>query len=434
MPALAAAVSSALVFLPRSASAQMPDASAGIPMDRMGSGTSWLPDAVAQPARHFTAGAWTLMLHGAAFAQYDRQGGRRGADQVALLNWTMLAASRTIGGGTFQSHTMLSVDALTVRDGGYPLLVQSGETWHGAPIHDRQHPHDVLGELGLMYDHPLTGGLGVSIYAAASGEPALGPVAFMHRTSALDNPTAPLGHHWQDATHIAFGVLTAGVFTGDWKLEGSAFNGREPDEERWGLDPMRLDSYSGRATWNPTANWSFSGSYGFLANPEPTHPGESLHRATAAVLHAKPLGMQGQWATSLVWGANAHGGEGAWTSSVLLESEAIVNEHNTVFGRVESVQKRAEDIVVDTPPFALAPERTFAVSALTLGYVREIAARGGLTAGLGVSGTLNLVPPDLEAAYGSRTPAGALIFLRFRPLRMAAHMMGMDHTPLGAMP
>ena len=434
MSAVTAVLSLALSLAPHPASAQVHDAPAGVPMERMGSGTSWLPDAVAQPARHFTAGGWTFMLHGAAFLQYDRQGGPRGADQVALLNWSMLAAGRQLGGGTVQARTMLSADALTVRDGGYPLLLQSGETWHGAPIHDRQHPHDFLGELAMMYDRPLTRGLGVTLYAAASGEPALGPVAFMHRASALDNPSAPLGHHWQDATHISFGVLTAGVFSGHWKLEASAFNGREPDEERWGLDPVRLDSYSGRGTWNPTANWSVSAGYGYLASPEVAHPGESMHRATASVLHAKPLGTAGQWATSAIWGANAPGGSGAWTSSMLVESEAILDDRNTVFGRVELVQKRAEDLVLDLSPFAFAADRTFPVSALTLGYVREVGSRGGLTMGLGGSGTIGLVPGDLEAAYGTRMPAGALLFLRLRPVRAGARMEGMDHMPMGPTP
>ena len=34
---------------------------------------------------------------------------------------------------------------------------------------------------------------------------------FMHRPSAADDPFAPLGHHWQDATHEAFGVVTTGL-------------------------------------------------------------------------------------------------------------------------------------------------------------------------------------------------------------------------------
>ncbi|HUC41587.1 MAG TPA: hypothetical protein VMR92_12170, partial [Gemmatimonadales bacterium] len=236
----------------------------GISMERMGSGTSWIPDAVPRPARHVMAGSWLVMLHGFAFVQYDKQGGPRGDDQFGSLNWAMLMASRDLLGGRFQARTMLSLDPATVTNRGYPLLLQSGETYQGQPLVDRQHPHDFWMELAVMYERALSRNIGVSAYVAPSGEPALGPVAFMHRPSAMDNPIAPLGHHWQDATHISFGVLTAGVFGHHWKLEGSVFNGREPDEERWGFDRIRLDSYSGRFSVHLDSNWTASVGYGHL--------------------------------------------------------------------------------------------------------------------------------------------------------------------------
>ena len=67
----------------------------------------------------------------------------------------------------------------------------------------------------------MSGSTGLSITGAASGSPALGPVAFMHRASAFDNPMAPLTHHSFDATHISFGVVTGGVSRGRWTVEGS---------------------------------------------------------------------------------------------------------------------------------------------------------------------------------------------------------------------
>jgi hypothetical protein len=216
----------------------------GISMERMGSGTTWIPDAVTLPSRHFMAGSWELMVHGVAFAQYINQDGPRGDSQFGSLNWGMFMASRELAGGRFQARTMLSIDPATVTKRGYPLLLQSGEALEGEPIRDRQHPHDFWMELGLLYERPVSSTLGISVYAAPAGEPALGPVAFMHRPSAMDNPFAPLGHHWQDATHISFGVLTAGLFGRSWKLEGSVFNGREPNEERWDFDRIKLDSYS----------------------------------------------------------------------------------------------------------------------------------------------------------------------------------------------
>ena len=167
----------------------------GVSMERMGSGTTWIPDAVSLPARHVMSGSWLLMLHGFGFLQYDKQGGPRGDEQFGSLNWAMLMASRDLLGGRFQARTMLSLDPATVSSQGYPLLLQTGESHRGQPLHDRQHPHDFWMELAVMYDRALSRSFGVTVYAAPSGEPALGPVAFMHRPSAMDNLAAPLSHH-----------------------------------------------------------------------------------------------------------------------------------------------------------------------------------------------------------------------------------------------
>lgn len=386
----------------------------GISMERMGSGTTWIPDAVPLPTRHRVAGSWLLMLHGFAFAEFDAQGGPRGATQVGSLNWAMLMASRNLLGGRFQARTMLSLDPATVTNRGYPLLLQSGETYQGQALHDRQHPHDFLMELAAMYEAELARGIGFVVYAAPSGEPALGPVAFMHRSSAMDNLAAPLGHHWQDATHISFGVLTAGIGGRHWKLEGSAFNGHDPDEERWGIDRIRLDSYSGRLSAHIDSNWTVAAGYGYLASPEALHPGESLHRTSASVLYGRKLGREGQVAAALVWGANERAGRA--THSALLENEIVTDRGNTFYQRAELVQKSAEDLAI-----AMVPAETrFTIGALSAGYIRELTQSPSATLGIGVHGTINVIPPGLAALHGSRTPVGGMIFLRLRP-RHGAH-------------
>ena len=384
----------------------------GISMERMGSGTTWIPDAVPLPARHFMAGSWLVMVHGFGFVQYDKQGGSRGDDQFGSLNWAMLMASRDLLGGRFQARTMLSLDPATVSNRGYPLLLQSGESYRGQPLYDRQHPHDFWMELAMMYERALSSSMGVTAYVAPSGEPALGPVAFMHRPSAMDNPVAPLGHHWQDATHISFGVLTAGIFGHHWKLEGSVFNGREPNEERWGFDRIRLDSYSGRFTAHMDSSWVFAAGYGFLKSPEALSPSEPLHRITASILHGQKLGMGGQLATTVVWGANRRAGK--TTHSILAESEAILDHRNTVTGRLEIVQKSAEDLVL--PSGGFAPDSAFTVTTISAGYIREIIHSRDATLGLGLQAAVNFLPAALDPIYGSRTPVAGLVFLRLRPL------------------
>src|SRR2546422_5068600 len=302
---------------------EMNEGPLGIPESRMGSGTSWLPDASPMHAAQIMLGDWTLMLHGRAFIQYDWQGGRRGGNQLGIANWAMAAASRAMAGGRLEVRSMLSAEPWTIGGRGYPLLLQSGESYRGSPLHDHQHPHDLFMELAALYERAVARNLAVSLYAAPVGEPAVGPAAFPHRPSASDDPLAPIGHHWQDGTHIPFGVLTAGVFTRNTKLEASIFNGREPDENRTNFDyaGRALDSYSARLSVNPGAPWSLSAWYAYLKSPEALHPQESLHRLGAAALIAQAVGRRGRWAMALIYGANAPIGTGRLANSVVVETE-----------------------------------------------------------------------------------------------------------------
>jgi hypothetical protein len=385
----------------------------GIPHTRLGSGTSWQPQTAPHYGWHFVRGSWTLMVHGVAYAEYDRQLGVRGDDQVGSINWGMLMAMHSLWGGMLHLHGMLSAEPATIGSHGYPLLLQSGESFHGAPLYDRQHPHDLFMEAAALYEHPVARDLALSLYVAPVGEPAIGPVAFPHRPSAASDPLAPLGHHWQDATHITFGVLTLGLFSRTWKVEGSLFNGREPDEHRTDIEVRKLDSYAGRIFYNPNANWSYSASAAYLASPEVLHPEESLHRYAASVMNTRLLGARGEWSSSLIYGANAVSGA-PLANSALIETDVSLDGVDTFFGRAELVQKSAQDLAVADQ----SESRQYDVSALTLGYSREIMRARGLTLGASILGTLNMVPEGLAAAYGTRYPKGYAVFLRLRPDRM----------------
>ena len=379
----------------------------GISMERMGSGTTWIPDAVRLPSHHFMAGQWMVMLHGWVFVQQDWQGGDRGASQFGSLNWGMIMADRQVAGGKLQLRFMPSLDPATVGTCGYPLLLQSGETCDGQPLVDRQHPHDFFMELGALYERAIGKNLAVLVYAAPAGEPALGPVAFMHRPSAMDEPQAPLGHHWQDATHISYGVVTAGVYSRRVRVEVSRFNGHEPDEERWGIDPLDLNSISGRITVNPSSNWSFTAGFGELDNPEGESPPENATRFVASAMHGRAL-ERGQWSSTMVFGMNRHG-DGDRTRSGLLESELVAGR-NTLFGRMELIEKTAHDLALTAFP----DEQKFNVGAVSAGYIRDVSRLGSAAVGLGGRASINVVPEALGPIYGSRTPLGGMVFLRVR--------------------
>ena len=373
----------------------MNDGVLGIAETRAASGTAWLPDSAPMHAAHFRAGKWSLMVHGIVAPLYDAQGGPRGDNQFTVINWGMLTATRPFGGGQVALRLMTSADPWTVGPRGYPLLLQSGESYRGAPLVDRQHPHDLWIELAALWERRLAAHLAASLYLAAVGEPAVGPPAFQHRPSAQSDPFAPLGHHWQDATHITYGALTAGVFSHSVKVEASAFNGREPDAVRTDFDFRKIDSYSVRLAANPDARWSLSAWYAYLATPEELHPAESIHRYGAAVLTA-----QGRLNAAFVWGANGT------SHSLLAEGDLEVLRGHHMFTRVEYVRKSGEDLVVAAG--------TYDVGSVVLGYLKAWGVGRGEW-GLGVRGSIGVIPSSLKAAYGSRTPRGAAVFARWRP-------------------
>ena len=390
----------------------------GIPMERTGSGTSWLPDAAPMRAIHARAGDWTLMTHGVVFGMYDRQNGPRGVDHFSSLNWAMLMATRQTPTSKLQLRAMASAEPWTLGSEGYPLLLQTGETYKGQPLYDRQHPHDLFMELAAVVERTVSDRVGVSLYAAPVGEPAIGPVAFPHRPSALNDPLAPIVHHWQDATHVSFGVLTAGIFTRSLRLEGSIFNGREPDERRTDFDyeGRSLDSYAARLTWNPSASWSVSGSWAYIASPDAAEPDNSLRRGAASVLSAHTFASGAQLNTAFVFGANQHEGADHVEPSYLAESSLQLGGIHNLFARAEYVRKDSEELALGPD----GPEGSFDVMALTGGYLVELGGASPVRAGIGARGSVNLLPAALSPVYGSSTPTGFAVYVRLAPQRMSS--------------
>jgi Heavy metal binding domain len=387
-------------------------------MNREGSGTSWLPDSTPVYGRMLMFGDDMLMLHGAIFPRYVYANTRRGDDRIDGPNWFMAMFSHPLGDSAqLGFRGMMSLDLLTEGGRGYPLLFQTGETWNGNALHDRQHPHDLFDEISISYSQKFGAGFSAYLYAGYPGEPALGPPAFMHRLSAMDNPDAPLSHHWQDSTHVTFGVVTLGLAWHNFKIEGSTFKGREPNEQRYDFDEPKLDSFSGRVSWNPTKDLALQVSHGYLHSPEELEPQANRHRTTASLIYNRALGHDSNWSNAIVWGQNRDGGH-AKTQSVLLETN-FQRGRDTVYARFEHVEKPGHELVL-----ALADEeRVFPVNAWTLGYVRDLSHGNGIDVGIGGQFTINDVPDDLKRYYGDDVPLSFQIFLRVRPSLMSSHAM-----------
>ena len=385
-----------------------------VPMTRQGSGTAWLPDASPMYAVHRMQGAWELMMHGNSFVQYLEDETPRGTHQVGSINWLMAMARRPAGAGRIGLNAMFSLEPWTIRGCGYPDLLASGERCDGQAIVDRQHPHDLFMELAASYERPLTRQLAIQIYGGPSGEPALGPVAYPHRVSAFANPLAPISHHWLDATHITFGVVTAGLYGRRWKAEGSVFNGREPDEDRLNVDLGALDSYSGRLWVLPSDRLALQVSAGHLREAESADeeggPRPDVDRVTASVTYHRMLENGGVWASTAAWGRNRESGRS--TDFVLGETTLTVRDRDSWFGRLEIGKKPAHDLDLHELNDA------FTVAKAQVGYVRFVETGTALRAGVGVTASVGVLPGALRDLYGGRTALGFGLFLTIRPAAM----------------
>lgn len=376
------------------------------------SGTSAEPNSTHTSMLMTMKHGWMLMFHGEAFLNTLQQSGLRGSDKVFSTNWFMPMAQRKLGPGTFTARTMLSLEPATVTDRYYPELFQQGETAFGKPVVDGQHPHDFVMELAALYDLKIGEHGLLSFYFAPVGDPAMGPTAYPHRASASEDPTAPLGHHLEDSTHIADDVITTGVTYKVVRLEASGFHGREPDEFRWDVDSGKIDSWSLRATLNPAQNWSAQYSFGHLTSPEALHPGEDVDRMTASVMYNRPIAY-GNWASTLLWGRNSTSDGLVW-NGYLAESTLRFAERNVIWGRIENADRTSELLSPNQfEPPGFHESIIGRVQAYTAGYDRDFLLPH-LAIAPGVQFTAYATPNALKAQYGNH-PVGAVIFIRIRP-------------------
>ena len=391
--------------------------SLNLPMSRNGSGTAWLPDASPMYGIMLHSKKWMYMLHGNVALRYIKQDidgkGSRGEDAFGAPNWFMGMGQRKIGErGLLHISAMLSLDRFTEGGDGYPLLFQSGESWKGRPLVDRQHPHDVFSELSIGYTYALSRKSDLSIYVGYPGEPALGSVAFMHRPSALANPDAPISHHWNDGTHITFGVATLGYRYDKFKIEASSFTGREPDEDRYDFDKPRFDSYSARLSYNPTKNWAFQVSQGWIESPEELHENEDVKRTTASAIYSLPFGEEKSLNATALWGLNKTK-EAKGEHAALFEASLRLKKL-ALYTRYEWTQKSAEELDLEQD---FDHHAVFGVNALTLGANYDLFSMGKFRVAGGAQLTGYEADSRLDFLYG-KNPVSGQVFIRIYPALM----------------
>jgi hypothetical protein len=376
-------------------------------INREGSGTSWLPDTTPHEGIHGQYGDWMTMWHALFNGVYDHQGGPRGGQKTFLNGMVMGMAQRPLGDGTFGVRAMLSPDPFMGKS-GYPLLFATGETADGRThLVDRQHPHDLFMELATTYSYNLSKNSSVFLYAGLPGEPALGPTAFMHRIGGMDIPEAPITHHWLDSTHITFGVLTAGVVLDNWKMEASAFRGREPDEHRFDIESPSLDSFSARVTYNPIQQLSMQVSAGRLHSPEQLDPDVDENRVTASATYTQPFGDNNLWSTTFAWGRKMLQ-PGDTLDGFMLESALIFQKTYTLFLRAERVDEN--ELFHDVPGFE---GRVFTVNKVSVGGIYDIPLQPNVKLGVGALVSGYDFPSEIKPFYG-HDPFSYMVFGRLK--------------------
>ncbi|MFQ5473142.1 MAG: hypothetical protein ACE5FA_09700 [Dehalococcoidia bacterium] len=393
----------------------------------------------------FGAGAWTVMAHAVGTIGYNRDPSPRGSREALTTSMVTVRIGRRVGPGLFSATAMTSLEPI-MGSRGYPLLLQTGETSDGVtPLLDRQHPHDLFMQLSARYAVEVDTTFAIFLRVAPVGPPALGPPVFMHRLSGRNLPTAPIAHHFMDATHITYGVVTLGIVR-DRKvtIEGSIFNGREPDQRRWNLERPAFNSFALRVTVDPHPDWSIQASLGQLDSPEQVHPGIDVVKLTLSATYNRPLAA-GNWQTTLILGRNkseqaiiplsqaratfppailAHflaqqPPQGvpedslslffpARAQSAILVESAIQRRQTSVFARFEWARK--DELF---GPADVRHSRLFGVSKASLGGIVELPARAPVRIGFGAVGSVHFVAGDLQNIYGS-LPASLLVFGRVR--------------------
>jgi len=376
-------------------------------MTREGSGTSWVPDTSPHEGVFGKVGEWSTMWHGYLNLVYDQQGGARGGNKTFVNGMVMGMAQRQLGDGTFGVRAMMSPDPFMGKS-GYPLLFATGETADGRThLVDRQHPHELFMELATTYSYNLSKNSSVFLYAGLPGEPALGPAAFMHRFGGMDIPEAPITHHWLDSTHITFGVVTGGLVLDKWKVEASAFRGREPDQHRFDIEAPKLDSFSARLTYNPIEQLSMQVSAGRLHSPEQLEPNVDEDRVTASATYTQPFGDNNFWSTTVAWGRKMLQ-PGDTLDGFMLESALIFQKTYTLFLRAERVDEN--ELFHDVPGFE---GRIFTVHKVSVGGIYDVPLHQNVKFGVGGLVSVYGIPDEIKPFYG-HDPISYMVFGRLK--------------------
>ena len=347
------------------------------------------------PDTSASGGGWTFFGDGALFATYVSATGPNDPEsKVFSTNWFAAGAEHSIGErGSFLVRGRLSLEPMTVPDGGYPQLLQyvPGESI------DHMRAHDLVGEAAIALGWRTSQTSQLQLYVAPVGDPALGAVPFAQRMSSRDFAEAPFGYEIEESFLNATRVVTAGWTSNALGVEASVFHHAQSTGRHSSIDDGSIDSRSARITFAPGARLTGQASYGELGKDRGTKV------TSASISYGGPIAS-----TTALWTRrkdtgffNTPGGESFDAAGI---ETALRLGRNTLLGRLESV---------DRPRGFLGRLEKRRTAHFTIGYIFDLLARPTWRAGFGATVDYHTQTHELQDTYGHK-PQTIYAFFRVR--------------------
>jgi len=159
-----------------------------------------------------TRGAWTTFWDGALFVEESTETGPNvQRNEVFSTNWIAGGVQRALGSrGLVRFRGRASLEPLTIKERGYPQLLQWISPENGGPSLDAMRAHDLIGEAAADIAFRTTAPAVVHLYAAPVGDPAFGTVPYAQRGAVEGFAVAPFAYYIEETTQDATRGGTAG--------------------------------------------------------------------------------------------------------------------------------------------------------------------------------------------------------------------------------
>lgn len=355
------------------------------------SGTSFNPGPAPYHPHIITRGTWTTFWGGALFATYSSETGPvKQRNEVFSTNWITAGAQHALGSrGLILFRGSASLEPYTIKELGYPQLLQWVSPENGGPLLDSMRAHDALGEAAVDLAYRTTTSSFVHLYAAPVGDPALGAVPYAQRSSSEEFAEAPFSYDVQETTHDSGRVITAGFGSRIVTVEGSAFHDAVSHGRHTTIDNGSIDSRSARLVITPMSNLLLQVSRGEL--------GDAKRKISSL---------------SATWGTQRGAMSAIWTERETPDGEKLRSGSVEGTLRVERSTLSARVEAVDRPIGFLGNANIKRTAHFNLGYIFDFMT-GSYRTGAGVNIDYHTQTHDLGHRYGHK-PQTVYLFLRVR--------------------